>query len=445
MLRRKIIRDLEAWRSAGNGKCLIVEGARQVGKTYIIREFGKQFESFVELNFIENPSLKNVFSGSLDADSIITGIRLYMQDAKIEPGRTLLFLDEIQECDEAITALKFLAQDKRISVICSGSALGMEYKPKTSYPVGSVDYLFMYPLDFEEFLWAMGVDEDIIDPLRGFMVRRDFNGRFPMSLDDKMNDLLRRYMVLGGMPEVVQTFVDSQDFAAADSVQRRLYLDYINDIARYAAPDVKIKAEKCYKSIPIQLSKTNHKFQYGKVEHGGNTAKFGSSVDWLISAHMVIPVYSAGAVEYPLKASAAENNFRLYPNDIGLLICTYGYELKSALLNDSNVEDKPDNIVLGVTKGGLYEALIADILNKAGHEELYFYRNEPGTVEMEFLVEGASGVVPIEIKAGRNRSRSLDTILKQDNIRYGYKLASQGPGQAGKKITLPLYMAIFIK
>ena len=130
MLRRKIIRDLEAWRSAGNGKCLIVEGARQVGKTYIIREFGKQFESFVELNFIENPSLKNVFSGSLDADSIITGIRLYMQDAKIEPGRTLLFLDEIQECDEAITALKFLAKDKRISVICSGSALGMEYKPK---------------------------------------------------------------------------------------------------------------------------------------------------------------------------------------------------------------------------------------------------------------------------------------------------------------------------
>ncbi|MBQ3282197.1 MAG: ATP-binding protein [Eubacterium sp.] len=444
MLRRKVIGSLEKWRDGGSGKCLIVEGARQVGKTYIIREFGKQYKSFIELNFIENPSLKNIFRGSLDPDSVITGIRLYMPGAEIIPGETLVFLDEIQECAEAVTALKFLAADDRFSVICSGSALGIEYKTGTSYPVGSVDYVHMNSLDIEEFLWAVGVDEVLIGELRAFMERRDFNAAFPMAFDDMMNKLLRQYMVLGGMPEVVQTFVDSHDYAAADAVQRRLYRDYLNDIARYADPDIKIKAEECYKAIPTQLNKPNHKFQYSKVEHGGNAARFGSSISWLTMAHMVIPVYSAGTLEYPLKANAVMNNFRLYPNDIGMLICAYGYELKAAIMSDKSVEGEADNILLGTAKGGLYEALAADMLSKAGHDELYFYRNEPGTIEIEFLIEGASGVVPVEIKAGRNRSRSLDTILKQDDIRYGYKLSSQKPGQAEKKIALPLYLAMFI-
>lgn len=443
MLKRKILNKLESWRHKGENKCLIVEGARQVGKTYIVREFGKQYKSFIEINFIENPSLKNIFTGDLDPDTIMTGIGLYMPGAEFIDGDTLLFLDEIQECDQAITSLKFLAQDHRFSVICSGSALGMVYKPNSSYPVGSVDYAYMQPLDFEEFLWALGISDDIITNIRKYLEERSFE-KIPAAINDRMSDLLRQYMVLGGMPEVIQCFVDKHDYMSCDTIQRRLYQDYLNDIARYAAPDVKIKAEKCYKSIPMQLSKANHKYQYSKVEHGGNTAKFGSSVDWLINAHMAIVVNNVSIPEYPLEGFTIDNNFRLYPNDIGFLICTYGYEIKAAILADKTIEKKPDDLVLGTAKGGIYEALAAEMLTKSGHRNLHFYKSETGTIEMEFLIEGQDGIIPIEIKAGRNKSRSLSELLKNNKIKYGYKFSSQNAGIAGKKITLPLWLLAFL-
>ncbi len=445
MLQRKISEKLLDWKNSGTNKALIVEGARQIGKTFTINQFGKEnYSSFIELNFIENPSLVNIFKGSLDADTVLTAIRLYIPDSKIIDGNTLIFLDEIQECSEAITALKFLAADKRISVICSGSALGMSYKPQTSYPVGSVEYLSMKSLDFEEFLWAMNIDKDIISDLKSYFDNKNFDKKVPFAIHEKLNFLLRQYLVIGGMPEVVQTFVDTKDYGIADSVQRRLYRDYINDIARYANPNIKIKAEKCYKSIPMQLSKENHKFQYGVVEHKATGAKYESSVDWLSSAHIAIPVYNLSKPEYPLEAFSIDNNFRLYPSDISFLICTYGYEIKAALLEDNNIDEKPSNIIMRSAKGGIYEALAADMLYKSGHTSLWFYRDEKGTPEIEFFIENGDGVIPIEIKAGRNKTKSLDAVLKSEDIRYGYKFASQNIGKAGKKITLPMYMMMFI-
>jgi len=445
MLERKIISDLQAWKEKNLRKCLIVEGARQIGKTFIIREFGKRnYESFIEINFIETPSLMNIFAGDLDADSILMAIRLYLPHVEIIPGRTLLFLDEIQECEAAISSLKFLAGDERIAVICSGSALGMDYKPKRSYPAGSVMHLDMHSLDFEEFLWALGVGKEIITDLKKYFDNPLFDKKVPFPVHKKFEDLLRQYMVIGGMPEVVQTFVETADYRAADLVQRRLYRDYLNDIARYAPAEEKIKAEKCYKTISLQLSKENHKYQYSLVENNGTSRKYESSIDWLTHAHVAICVNNVRAVQYPLKAYAMDNNFRIYPNDIGLLVCTYGYELKAAILSDTVFENSPENIVLGKAKGGMYEALACEMLFKQGYQDLFFYRNEAGTVELEFLIERKNGIVPIEIKAGRSKTRSLNTILEEDVISCGYKFSFQNIGKAGKKITMPFYMLMFL-
>ena len=446
MLKRKMWDVLEKWVSESRNKCLVIEGARQVGKTFIIREFGKhRFESFIELNFIEHPEYVSIFEGALDAESIITAIKLYIPEVHDMEDNTLLFLDEIQDCPNAITALKFLASDSKIKVICSGSALGMDYKRTTSYPAGAVDHIEMVSMDFEEFLWAMGVEQSVVSALRKLYHDEKHDTPVPHAIHEKMNQYLRQYMVLGGMPAVVQAYIDTNDYREADRIQRNLYQDYLNDIARYAEPAEKVKAEKCYRTIPMQLSKENHKFQYSKVEKGGSARKYETSIDWLSGAHMVIVVHNLSELQYPLKAYAIMDNFRLYPNDIGLLICTFGYELKAAILADTMIEEKTTNILLGKTKGGLYEALAADMLYKAGHHDLYFYKNEAATREIEFFVENNHGVIPVEIKAGRTETKSLNAVLQNDSIPYGFKFASQNIGKKDKKITMPLYMLMFLE
>ena len=440
MLKRKALEKLRQWRQSEYRKTLIISGARQVGKTYIVREFGKEYTSFIELNFLEEPGLKQIFQENLDVNTIIMGIRLSRPECQFVEGNTLLFLDEIQECPNAITALKFLNASQSFDTVASGSALGMIYNRVTSYPVGNVEYLDMYSLDFEEFMWALGIEEDLIE-----VARKHFEEKTKVEnvLHQKLMFTLKQYLAIGGMPEVVSTFVKDLDYIAADQVQRRIYRDYLLDIARYAEATVKLKAEKCYQSIPLQLSKLNHKFQFSVVEKKGNARKFESSLDWLESAHMIIPVKNVSYVEYPLQAHEQGDNVRIYPSDLGLLVCTYDYAMKQAILRDGT-EGVDTGIVLKTAKGGLYEALIADILTKAGHKDLHFYRNEAGTAELEFFIEGADGVIPVEVKAGKNRAKTLDNILKKEDIVYGYKLADQNVGVDGKRITLPLYMAIWL-
>ena len=441
MLKRKVMTFLEKWKRNPEKKSLLISGARQVGKTFIVRRFAEaNYTSFIELNFLEDPSLTDIFSGALDWKSILTNIRLVLPQQKVISGETLLFLDEIQECPQAVTALKFLTQEKSIDVIASGSALGISYKQAASFPVGAVDYLDMTSLDFEEFLWAMQIDGDVLSDVQTFFTEKK---AVPPGIHRKMTEYLRQYMVIGGMPEVVQKFADTQSYLEADMIQRNIYRSYITDIAHYAPPDVKIKAEKCYKTIPLQLTKENHKFQYKTVESKGTARKFETSIDWLVNAYMAYPVCNVSAVEYPLKAHVKEDNFRIYMNDIGLLISTYDYEMKNVLLHDGMLEEKPENLVMRVAKGGLYEALAADILLKSG-KELYFYRNDAGTIELEFFFETAEGIIPVEIKAGKSSTASLNRILEIGSIPYGYKLSSQNVGVSGKKITLPLYMLMFL-
>ncbi len=441
ILKRKGMQVLREWRQNPGRKSLIVSGARQTGKTFLIRLFAKEYyDALYELNFLEDRSLKDVFSGALDADTILTNLRLFFPQTSYSPGKTLLFLDEVQECPEAITALKFLSGDPRFDVVASGSALGMAYKQVSSFPVGYVEYYDMFALDFEEFLWALQIDPSVILSLRTYF---DSRTAVPKAIHDKMLDLLRRYMVVGGMPEIVAAFAETGDYSVADRLQRQIYRAYISDIAHYAPPQVRIKAERCYTSIPDQLSKENHKFQYKVVEERGTARKFETSIDWLVNAYVSVPVLNVSAIEYPLKAYAKEDNFRLYMNDIGLLTGTYPFELKRALLEDRALEDEPANFTLRVAKGGLYEALVADLLIKKGYS-LYFYRNESGSVEIEFLLERNDGIIPVEVKAGRSSTASLNRVLESGQVPYGYKLASQNCGTAGKKITLPLYMLLFL-
>lgn len=445
MLERKIMSKLLDWKDKSRNKCLVINGARQVGKTFIVEEFAKiNFDSYVVLNFIENSDLKEIFEGSLSSLEIISSIGLFFRDFRLMEGNTLIFIDEIQECPNAITALKFLAKDQRIRVIASGSILGINYKnPETlkSYPVGYVEYIDMHSLDFEEFLWALGIDKSLIGKVKNYFINRE---KVPNAINSKLLEYLKMYMVVGGMPEVVDNFILNMDYSLADKIQRNIYRDYIADIARYSNPDIKIKAEKCYKSISYQLSKENHKFQYSAVEPKGTKRKFENSIDWLINANLVMPVRNVGFIEYPLKSHSIDDNLRLYPTDIGLLICTYDYSLKKSIIKDQSLEDVPQDIVLKTAKGGLYEALIADMLIKSGKDDMFFYRNEQGTVEMEFLIENSEGVIPIEVKAGRKKSKSLSNILKKEDIKYGIKLSFQNVGYKDKKLTLPLYMAMWL-
>ena len=433
MLRRKIYDKLLAWKNnKGKKDAILLRGVRQCGKTYIVREFGKrEYKNFIEINFIERPDMQAVFSGNLDVDNMVQQIKLSMPGCQFIPGETLLFLDEIQDVPNARTSLKFWTQDGRFDCIASGSLLGMDYKNEVSIPVGYEQQLIMRTLDFEEFIWALGAEVNLKEMLAPYV---DGAKRVPEAMHNSLNKYLQEYMVVGGLPEVVDTYIATKDFYQVHLLQEKILRDYQDDIAKYALNQDKIKAKQCFLSIPRQLSKENHKFQYSVVEKKATARKFTSSLDWLHNAGLIDFAYNVNLPWFPLKAHVKEDQFRVYLCDIGLLVAMYGYQLKIALLSDA---------LEGPAKGGIYESLVADILAKRG-EELYYYKKEDSTLEIEFILERESKLVPVEVKARKGSTRSLNELLKMDNIERGYKLTAQNTGVVEKKITLPLYMAAII-
>ena len=433
MLRRKIYDKLLAWKNrTGKKDAILLRGVRQCGKTYIVREFGKrEYKNFIEINFIERPDMQAVFSGNLDVDNMVQQIKLSMPGCQFIPGETLLFLDEIQDAPNARTSLKFWTQDGRFDCIASGSLLGIDYKNEVSIPVGYEQQLIMRTLDFEEFLWALGVEVNLKEILAPYV---DGAKRVPEAMHNSLNKYLQEYMVVGGLPEVVDTYIATKDFYQVHLLQEKILRDYQDDIAKYALNQDKIKAKQCFLSIPRQLSKENHKFQYSVVEKKATARKFTSSLDWLHNAGLIDFAYNVNSPWFPLKAYVKEDQFRVYLCDIGLLVAMYGYQLKIALLSDA---------LEGPAKGGIYESLVADILAKRG-EELYYYKKEDSTLEIEFILERECKLVPVEVKARKGSTRSLNELLKMDNIERGYKLTAQNTGVVEKKITLPLYMAAIV-
>lgn len=433
MLRRKIYDKLLAWKNnKGKKDAILLRGVRQCGKTYIVREFGKrEYKNFIEIHFIERPDMQAVFSGNLDVDNMVQQIKLSMPGCQFIPGETLLFLDEIQDVPNARTSLKFWTQDGRFDCIASGSLLGMDYKNEVSIPVGYERQLIMRTLDFEEFIWALGAEVNLKEMLAPYV---DGAKRVPEAMHNSLNKYLQEYMVVGGLPEVVDTYIATKDFYQVHLLQEKILRDYQDDIAKYALNQDKIKAKQCFLSIPRQLSKENHKFQYSVVEKKATARKFTSSLDWLHNAGLIDFAYNVNSPWFPLKAYVKEDQFRVYLCDIGLLVAMYGYQLKIALLSDA---------LEGPAKGGIYESLVADILAKRG-EELYYYKKENSTLEIEFILERDCKLVPVEVKARKGSTRSLNELLKMDNIERGYKLTAQNTGVVEKKITLPLYMAAII-
>lgn len=435
MLQRRIYEELLLWKNQKNKKCLIVQGARQVGKTYVIQKFGSaNYSEWIEINFKETPSMSQIFSGDLDVDSLILALRFRFPDKKIEPGTTLIFLDEIQECPEAITSLKFWTQDQRYDVIASGSMLGIDYNRPSSYPVGYVDYIRMYGLDFEEFLWAFGVNREMLSSLKNMFLERKI---IPDAIHIQMMKYFRMYVALGGMPEVVDQYIASQDFRKVDKIQKQLLQGYLYDIAHYAVADEKVKAEKCFLSLGRQLlDKENHKFQYKEIESGARAQKYYSSIEWLIRADIIHLCRIVTDIRYDLDDYARDHFFRAYTNDLSLLIPMKDFALKQHII---------ENTLSGNTKGGLYECAVADMFIKKGYP-LYFYKNETTKKEIDFIIQKEGKVIPIEVKSGNTKAVSLNRIMKNNpEMDMAYKLIDGNIGEDENGIvSIPLYMAMFL-
>lgn len=439
MLKRKMYDTLLAWKNSDKKECLLVKGARQVGKTYLIRKFGeKEYDSFVEINFHEQKSLKVIFDGDKTAEEIYKRLTANVPGVKLIPGKTLIFLDEIQKCAGARTALKFLAQDGRYDVIASGSLLGLSYgkddddevEPVESIPVGYEKTVMMYSMDFEEFLWAYGYTDETIAYLKSFY---DAKEKIPPEIHEKYESLLREYLVVGGMPEVVASFAEFKDFTKVQEIQDKILASYADDISQHAKGAEKVKVRQCYDSIPRQLAKENKKFKYCEIEHKATSRKYSDSVQWLRDANMAYMCYNTTLPTLPLKAYEKDNEFKLYIADTGLLLALFGFATKQALLNGT---------LKGFAKGGIYENFVAETLVKNGYT-LHYYKQGDSS-ELEFVIEKDSEVVPIEVKAGNTPTKSLDSFISNFEPSIAFKLIGGNVGVADKKYTIPHFLAMFI-
>ena len=444
-LRRKILDKLMDWKKNKGKECLILYGPRQVGKTTIVKKFGESYDSFIKIDFIESPHLKRIFQINKDeevelsSENILKRISANIRDAKLIPGKTLIFIDEIQKCGEARTAMKYLANDTRYDVVASGSLLGLAYgqdddpevnKPD-SIPVGFEKPLTMYSLDFEEFLWAYGYSEEKIGYLREYF---DKNETVPAEINNKYEELFREYMVVGGMPEVVSAFMETKDFNKAQELQDKIMKDYWADIALHAKGMEKVKVRKCFDSVPRQLSKENKKFQYSKVESGKTSRYFSNSIQWLKDSGLVNVCYNVHEPFIPLLGNEVDEMFKLYFHDTGLLCSVYGFETKLAILN---------NTIKGNAKGGIYENVISESLIKKGYT-LHYIRNDNSTMEIEFLIEKGGEVVPLEVKAGNDSTASLNSFIEKWKPSEAYKFINGNVGYVRPKKSIPHYMIMFL-
>ena len=437
MLKRKIEQRLVEWKNSAGRKPLIIKGCRQCGKTYSVLDFAKKHYSHtVYLNFFENPDYAAVFSGSLEVDHIIIMLSALLgKEAIFEAGETVLILDEIQDCPEARTALKFFHLDGRFDVIGTGSLLGVKGygKEPKSIPVGSETIIDMYPLDFEEFLWANGIAEPVIELLKKNL---DAETPVPEALHQRMRQLLLQYAVVGGMPEAVQTFVDTRQMNDVLRIQRDIIRSYEDDMVKYAEKKDKSRIKECFQSIPKQLSKENKKFQYSVVKKGSTASKYEGSLQWIEDAGIITRCYNLSITELPLDGNAEKDTFKVYMKDCGLFV---------SMLEDGTQYDILQGNLYGY-KGALFENLIADIFAKMGRK-LYYFHKDSG-LEIDFVIRYKGECTLVEVKASTGNTKSTKTILRHPEKYHVYnaiKLGDYNIRRTDQILTLPLYMAFLLK
>lgn len=437
MLKRKIEQTLYQWKNTPNHKPLIVKGCRQCGKTFSVLDFAKKnYRHVVYLNFFENPDYASVFAESLEVDNIIMLLSALLgREAVFESGNTVLILDEIQDCPEARTALKFFRMDGRFDVIGTGSLLGVKGYGKSprSIPVGSETVVDMYPLDFEEFLWANEISEEMIERLKEYL---QLETPIPKALHNRMRQLMLQYAVVGGMPDAVQTFVDTRQMDEVLRIQRDIVRSYEDDMVKYADSPDKPHIKQCFQSIPRQLSKENKKFQYSVVKKGATAAKYAGSLQWIEDAGIILRCHNISITELPLSGNAQEDIFKVYMQDIGLLV---------SMLEDGTQYDILTGNLLGY-KGAIFENLIADIFSKMGRK-LYYFRKDSG-LEVDFVMRYKGECTLVEVKAVTGNVKSTKTILGHPEKYHVYnalKLGDYNIGRAGQILVLPLYLAFLLR
>ena len=434
MLRRKVYESLLNWKNKKKKKAFCIFGARQIGKTTVVRHFGRQeYQNFVDLNFLEDKNARLIFSGDLDADTLITNLTAYTQ-TPMEPGKTLVFLDEIQACPEARTAIKFLVEDGRFDYIESGSLLGVQYKQVESYPVGFEEEYRMYPIDFEEFLWANGVQHSTIETLRGC-----YHTETPLTeaIHTTMSKLFYTYMVVGGMPDVVQTYVDTHDIAQVIQVQNDILKLYRKDISQYAQGNDKIKIQAIFDSIPAQLNEKNRRFILRAIDPNGRQLRYEDSFNWLADAGVALPCYNVEEPQPPLKLNEKRNLFKLFMGDTGLLCAACMENIQFDILQGN----------LDVNMGSILENLVAQQLAANGFNINYYDNKKIG--ELDFVFQNGMQVDLVEVKSGNDYHAhpALNKIRKVEGWKFGHAtvLCKGNLERKDGVYYVPWYMMMFLK
>ena len=437
MLKRKISKVLEEWKCEENKQCLLIRGARQVGKTFIIEEFCKSnYDSYIYINFDLSPSLKDIFNGDLDANTLIMKLEVSFPEIEIKKGSTVLFLDEIQNCPNARVSLKSFAMDGRIDVIASGSLLGLYYKEITSYPVGYERIVDMYPMDFEEFLWALGIKEELINDLR-----KKFEEK--KAIDDyilkQISNYFKMFVIIGGMPRIVYEYVKNKSLGHVMKLQKAIIEDYKLDVIKYADTQDRKKIINTFDSIPAQLSKKNKKFLYTNILENENDAglrKYSSSIEWLKNAGIINCCYNLSEPASPLKLNIKLDCFKIYMRDIGLLVSMYESGVQKDLLNDD----------LYINEGAILENVCAEEI-KTRYDEVMYYEKK-SKLEIDFVLNIDGVVTALEVKSGNNKqSKSLYSIVNNYNTVTRYIKLEKDTNIYVDELGIehyPLFMIMFI-
>ena len=436
LLKRKIDKFLVEWKNSTDKKPLIVKGARQIGKTESIRKFAKNnYKSVIEINFVLQKQYKDIFDDGFEVYTIIKNISLRNPNLEIIPGDTLIFFDELQDCINCATSLKAFNQDGRYDVICSGSLMGINYNEIESNSVGNKEDYEMYSMDFEEFLWAKGYKEEQIESLYQHMKNLTPLSETELSV---MFENFKEYMVIGGMPAIVNNFVKNKNYSGTLKMQKQILLDYEEDITKYAGGLEHGKILNVYRKIPVFLGNENKKFQISKVESGARNREYVGTIEWLNDAGIINVCYCLEQPELPLGGNYNPDNYRLYFRDTGLLIGSLDEEAQEDLRNNKN---------FNTYKGAIYENIVGDMLVQQGYK-LYFYKNEKGTVEMDFFVRDKDSLIPVEVKANDGATISLNNLIdnnKYRDIKYGIKFGYKNIGFNGKFYTFPYFLTFLLK
>lgn len=435
-LRRKIDQFLKQWKEDPEHKPLIVKGARQIGKTESILHFANEnYSNVIYINFALEKKYSSIVADGYDVETVIKNITLVNPSVHFIEKETLIIFDEIQEYPDVATTLKAFRQDGRFDVICSGSMLGINYKRIHSNSVGNKTDYEMYSMDFEEFLWAKGYQENQIQSIYDHMVK---NVPFSDTELAIFKSLFLDYCVLGGMPDVVQRYIKTGTFSGSLEIQEQIRLDYEEDVRKYAQGLDQAKIIQIYRSIPAQLAKENKKFQFNKLDKNARSREYTGCIEWLIDAGVITECNCLLYPELPLKGNVDETRYKLYYPDTGLLVSS---------LDEEAQEDLRVNKNLGVYKGALYENFVAEAFVKQGLG-LYYYKKENSSLEEDFFVRSKNELIPVEVKSNNDRSKSLASLIKNEkysDIKHGIKLGDFNVGCVNGIYTFPYFCAFMLK